>query len=368
MNYPRTLMVVTPYYPPAGGGLETYVQNLVHQLIQKYHWRVVIITSTSAKRILVNENHERLTIFRLPILFTLSNTPINPWWPIWIKNIIRKTKPCLINIHAPVPFMADMTSLVADNIPLILTYHTGTMKKGRLIPDIGINLYEKYGLPLMLKKSKMIICPSKFVKQTMLESVTQKTTVISPAVDFHYFHPSPHRKYHQKVVLFIGRYANMYRMKGLPYLISAIKKLPQEVHLRVVGEPLSNQGSQITFVGVKQGQDLLMEIQNASLLVLPALTNIESFGMVLLEAMACGIPVIGTRTGGISEIIHDGINGILIPPKDEIALTQAIRQILDDPLVAKSMGNRGREHVSKHFTWESRAEITHHTFLKALTS
>jgi glycosyltransferase involved in cell wall biosynthesis len=96
--------------------------------------------------------------------------------------------------------------------------------------------------------------------------------------------------------------------------------------------------------------------QKSNVLVLPSLS--ESFGMVLLEAMACKKPVIGSNVGGIPYVIDNDQNGLLVPPKDPQALADAIIKILTNPQLAKKMGEEGYEKVMKNFTWEKQINTT----------
>ncbi|MBS3072933.1 trypsin-like peptidase domain-containing protein, partial [Candidatus Pacearchaeota archaeon] len=97
---------------------------------------------------------------------------------------------------------------------------------------------------------------------------------------------------------------------------------------------------------------LVEEINKSSILILPSTSNAESFGMVLIEAMACKKPVIGSNIGGIPYVIDNGVNGLLVPPKNSQALTDAITKILSNPKLAKQMGENGYKKVKDGFTWD----------------
>jgi len=147
---------------------------------------------------------------------------------------------------------------------------------------------------------------------------------------------------HPPRVLFIG--GNMQR-KGLPVLIkaaAAILRAVPEAEFWIVGEDRAlphmqalcrklDVASQFKYLGWKSQADLLEIYSQADIFVMPSLT--EAFGVVFLEAMAAGLPVIGTRVGGIPEIISDNNNGILVEPDDPIGLGDAvIRVLLDEDL------------------------------------
>ena len=107
----------------------------------------------------------------------------------------------------------------------------------------------------------------------------------------------------------------------------------------------------IRFRGVMPQAELVLEMRNACVLVLPSAS--EGLGRVLLEAMATGIPVIGSDVGGIPELVQEGINGFLVPPGDEKALAEKIRWVLENPEQARAMGCHGRAFVEGFFSTEA---------------
>jgi len=155
-----------------------------------------------------------------------------------------------------------------------------------------------------------------------------------------------------KRVLFVG--SNMQR-KGLPVLIRAapyiLASLP-ETEFWVVGEDRSiwrmkelcrAEGVEhvFHFWGWKSGLDLLKLYSQADVFAMPSL--VEAFGVVFLEAMACGIPVVGTYVGGIPEIVKDGYNGLLVSPGDHLQLSQAIIRLLQDKGLRSHLAKGGIE-------------------------
>jgi glycosyltransferase involved in cell wall biosynthesis len=359
------ILFVSPYFPPALGGVENYVFNIALGLKQTYDIEVVVVTSNVNRKKQSIEDYCSIKVYRLPVMVRVSNTPVNPLWYFSLKRIIREEKPDIINSHQPVMFIGDITALLAGNIPFILTYHAGTMKKNKLPMDIIIYLYEKLILPHTAKKATRIICASNFVQRTLLKDYSSKITVIPPGVNISLYKPAPEIKREKNLVIFIARHKIMYSMKGLYYLIDAVKML-HGVKLRIIGETDKSDNKCIEFVGVKQGRDLVEEMQKASLVVLPSLAYMESFGMVLIEAMACRTPVIGTYIGGIPEVINDGIDGFLVPPNDSEALALAISKVVSDKELASRMGQSGEAKVREKFTWDTRVALTKEVFASCL--
>jgi len=84
-------------------------------------------------------------------------------------------------------------------------------------------------------------------------------------------------------------------------------------------------------------------------LVLPS--DAEGFGLVLIEAMAARVPVIGTNVPGLRDVIEDGVSGLLVPPRNPIALSNAIQKVLNDPILKEEIIQGGMERVRKHYDW-----------------
>ncbi|MFN3422177.1 MAG: glycosyltransferase family 4 protein [Armatimonadota bacterium] len=154
-------------------------------------------------------------------------------------------------------------------------------------------------------------------------------------------------------------------LKGIHHLIRAFGRIASnfpEARLVVVGREENPEyaeelrrdvaklglDSQVIFVGEVSQAELANYMRKATVFVLPSLS--EGLGRVVIEAMATGIPVIGSRIGGIPEMVQEGQTGFLIPPGDEEALAERLRWILSHPEEARAMGKRAREFVRSFFS------------------
>lgn len=170
----------------------------------------------------------------------------------------------------------------------------------------------------------------------------------------------------KKRVLFIGR---LIELKGISYLIQAIKIIDSydsNIGLSIVGDgPIKSEleklakdlniSSKVNFYGYINRESLYSVYKSADVFVLPTITiygQTEGLGVVLLEAMASGVPVIGSNTGGITDIIEDGVNGLLVPEGDPQALADAIIRILENPDLAERFRKAGLETVRDRFSWD----------------
>ena len=204
-----------------------------------------------------------------------------------------------------------------------------------------------------------------------------RTAVIPCGVDTGLFHPGDHDDARARVgatdaplVLYVGRIAPI---KGLETLLDSVARLRARgsaLQLLVVGgeadEPVNGHEADIRrrvdalglrdrvrFVGAQPQETLRDYYLAADVTVLPS--YYESFGMVALEAMACGSPVIGSRVGGLATTVRDGVTGFLVPDGDAPALAERIDAVLDDPDLRFRLGREGVQWAARH-RWPCVAE------------
>jgi glycosyltransferase involved in cell wall biosynthesis len=188
-----------------------------------------------------------------------------------------------------------------------------------------------------------------------------KCVVIPLGIDVEAFDAAPDARFGKPMTLFVGR---LVYYKGIEVLIEAFKTVPGT--LVIVGEgPLEGRlreqaaglAGRVRFEKVPRAASLAPYLHACDVLVLPSVARTEAFGIVLLEAMACGKPVVTTELGtGTSFICRNGETGLVVPPNDPQALAGAIRTILTDEKAAKRMGLAGRLRVEKHFTRKAMVE------------
>ena len=132
-------------------------------------------------------------------------------------------------------------------------------------------------------------------------------------------------------------------------------KGPEYTNLRIVIKKLGIENS-VFMLGFLPHEQVLELMAAADVFVLPSM--IEACPFALLEAMAVGVPTICTRAGGTSEIVENGVNGLMVPPANDDALADAILNVLNDRELAKRLGTKGAATVRKKFTWERTAKQT----------
>ncbi|AMM53806.1 glycosyltransferase family 4 protein [Pyrococcus kukulkanii] len=181
-----------------------------------------------------------------------------------------------------------------------------------------------------------------------------------------------------RVVLYVSR---MSPRKGPHVLLNAFQRIVEEaddVTLVMVGtgEMLPFLKAQAKFLGIERrvrflgyvpGEILPKLYASADVFVLPSITS-EAFGIVILEAMASGVPVVATTVGGIPEVVQESGSGVLVPPGDEVALERAIIKILSDKNFANKLGKAGRKAVEKEYSWKVVVEKIEKVYEEVLNS
>jgi len=358
----KTVLIVAPYFPPHSGGLERYALE-IGKALQTLGWRVVVVTSGSRR---TTEASEGLTVYRLPYAFKISNTPFSFTWLREIRSILRQEKPDVVNVHTPVPGIGDITAFLTQR-PLVVTYHSGSMRKGTWWIDIIIALYESCVLPFLLRKATHIISASDAVRFGFLKEYAHKSSTLSPAVNCDIFYPAPELVSEPRLLFITAQLSRAYVHKGFPRLLTALQQLHArgiQASLDVVGDgdmraiyeaDVRDIGLQkfVRFHGALENGKLSAVYRNASLFILP--TTNDSYPIAVLEALASGLPVISTRIGDIPRMMEDGKMGYVIEPDEEKALVEKIEILLNDYALRAAMGKYAREKTCAHSTWQDRA-------------
>jgi glycosyltransferase involved in cell wall biosynthesis len=176
------------------------------------------------------------------------------------------------------------------------------------------------------------------------------------------------------IILFFG---NLIPYKAPDVLLRAFARVQEEheeVMLLYVGRgPLQDElevlarqlGVEVRFAGYVKDQDKALYYQAADIFCLPSVNLAEAFGIVNLEAMASGLPIVASRLGGIPDIVREGENGILFEPGKVEELARALRYLVENPEERERMGQAGKRLV-RDYSWEEIARRTEAVYLELL--
>jgi len=232
------------------------------------------------------------------------------------------------------------------------------------------SFFEPY-LFVALRLGHLVICPSDYSRANVSQAYgvpLSKTRALHGGVHGSFFAQIPtHKPQGKFTLLFCGRLNGRTPVKRVDVLLKALPYVIQRHHaeLNIIGTgPRLDEyvtlvrslgiGDQVHFLGHVDHSRMPAHYATADLFVLPS--RMESFPLVLVEAMACGLPVVATRVGGIPEVVEEGVTGLLVLPDDPQALAEAISCLLDDPEKMREMGAKGRERAKECFTWDKTAE------------
>lgn len=276
----------------------------------------------------------------------------------------------IVDLHMPYP-PGDLAALVVD-APLVVTYHSDIVRQQRLL-----QIYRPLLLHTLQHAARIIATSAPYVQSSpFLRQYAEKCRVVPLSVDAQRFvsvDPDAVTRVrgqhaidpHARVVLSVGvlRY-----YKGLHFLLDAMRHVaatlllvgdgPEREHL----ERLAAQygiAHRVRFVGRVADADLPAYYHAADVFVLPSHLRAEAFGIVLLEAMASGLPVVSTELGtGTSVVNRHGVTGFVVPPAEPQVLARALHVLLANDQLRHRMGDHARERVLAHYTHERMVDAT----------
>jgi len=237
-------------------------------------------------------------------------------------------------------------------------------------------LYKISFLPLLARSAEIITCASlDYIKHSDLRKYylkkPNKFKQISYGVDldqFVIYRDNLNKERDHDVILFVGGLDRAHYFKGLENLIKAmaeIKKIKKfsSIVLNIVGrgdlsayykKSVNDYGleKEVIFHENVDNNELVNFYNYCDCLVLPSINQGESFGLVLLEAMACAKPVITSNLPGVRSVFKNGVQGLLVKPNNVEDLAEKIKFILNNKKTAETMGRAGRILVEKKYTWE----------------
>lgn len=288
------------------------------------------------------------------------------------KKIIRQLDPDLIHVHFGVDAVINWPVLKSFDIPIVITLHgydININKEWWHSGQGGIHMknYPETLLNIAEHTNVSFIAVSQDIKSRALEFgiPKDKIDVSYIGIDTKSFVKSSCSFKDRKQVLFVGR---LVEKKGCHILLDAFSEIQNQfpdVELKIIGSgPLENTlresakslNINAVFLGSCTKHEVIHELSQSLVLCLPSIHakngDAEGFGLVLLEAAACGVPVITSAFGGAKEGVIDGVTGFSFNENDSIQLANRLRLLLSEPSMMEVMGNEGRRFVEENFSIE----------------
>ncbi len=346
-------------YAPVVGGIENHIGLLAQaQRAQGIDARV-LVTNTSAETI-------ETTIHGVPVVKTgrqlnISSAPISLSFYGWLRRLEKGID--ITHAHLPYPHGELGHLLLGSSRALVLSYHSDIVRQ-RVLGTF----YSPFLRVLLRRANRISVASPAYIRTSpFLAPVADKCRVLPYGIDLSAFEATPEirqvaaelraRHAPKPLLLYVGK---LRHYKGLNVLIEAMQQI--DAHLLVIGsgmleEEWRGQASalglddRISFLGELSDADKLIALYASDLFVLPSTNRAEAFGIVLIEAMACGLPLISTELGtGTSFVNQHEQTGLVVPPGDPDALAAAINRLLGDDELRKRMGAAALARVHAEFS------------------
>jgi glycosyltransferase involved in cell wall biosynthesis len=363
---------ITATFPPYKGGTGNVCAHNARELARRGHDVTVLTAAGSGAA--AEEHWEGVQIRRLRPLARLGNAPLLPGLAAALRGYD------LVHLHYPF-FGAEFAALAADRwgIPLVVTYHQDVLLKGAMGLAAGI-LTSTVGRQALRAAQRVLYTSLDYGRvshsRRLLQGREATIDELPNGVDIGHFRPgldvaalraklavSPE----QRTAILVAGLDKAHYFKGVPVFLQALRRLSPELCGVVVGEgdlreTYERQAAAlgiadlVHFVG-RVDDDELRELYNlADMAVLPSTTMGEAFGLVLVEAMACGKPVVASDLPGVRTVVAQGQDGLLTPPGQAEPLAEALGLLARDPDLRRAMGKRGRLKVEARYSWERVAD------------
>lgn len=360
-------MITSAPFPPREG-IGYYIWNLSKYLTSRGH-RVHIVTRSEVGRA-NNETVDDIIIWRPTFV------PVYPFHvhlhSLFVEKLIMRLEPeiDLFHMHTPLPPM------ISTKRPIMLTVHSAVREDVKATPITSVyTLQMKLQAPFsywieqtLLRHATSVNAVSPQVAQALATypSGPSKIDVTWNGVDTSTFRPGSTTSSHKCLILSVGRLAPGKGIEDLLQAVLTMKHLgtPAEaIQLSIVGDGPQRQyieqfihanqlSERVVLLGHINDRTRLARLyQEATLFVMPS--HHEGLPTVILEAMACGCPIVATKVGGVPNIVVNGENGALVPPHAPTQLAHTLLELIQQPALLAAMRLRSRQMVETFFSWDT---------------
>ncbi len=355
------IALVTPYDWSQPGGVNNHVSNLAENFIRRGHdVRIVASASRPPKRA-----PDYLTIIGestigLPASGSVANVCLSYNLGPRVKRLLQREGFDIVHMHEPFMPLLPFQFVRYSPYTNVATFHATREGGSRLYA------YSKIIINPWWHNIHGRVVVSRAALKMIGKYFADRYQIIPNGINYPFFAaevpPMPEFMDGKRNILFVGRQE---KRKGLPYLLEAYAQLKAEMaktRLIIVGPDGGmrtaceryverNALEDVHFLGFVPYEDLPRYYKTADVFCAPN-TGQESFGIVLLEAMAAGTPTVASRIDGFRDVLTEGVHGLLAPPRDSEALAQALKRMLSDAAMREGMAQAGARHA-QDYSWES---------------
>ncbi|NQT49690.1 glycosyltransferase family 4 protein [Candidatus Kuenenbacteria bacterium] len=357
---------VVCHVPPQPGGLGMVAHSYADQLTERGHDVTLFVPRNSEDL----KNGKRYKIVTLIPWFRVGLGAILPQllWRLWSFDIV----------HLHYPFFGSSV-LVAflrkiKKVKLVISYHQDVHLRG------WHGMYERGSRKIFLRfilrmADKIIVSSEDYVEDSNIQEYYFKNIGKFKEIPFgvpRRYKPAEKdsdlmKKYgfdsEDKIVLFVGGMGPNHYFKGVNYLIRAMSQIEdRSVKALIVGKGVLqktykkmakklNLENRVKFAGYVEDELMPKHFNLADIAILPSINSSEAFGIVLIEAMACGKPVLASNLKGVRSVVDPGINGLLVEPKNSRDIADKIKYLVEHPDKMKLFGDNCLKSVEEKYRW-----------------
>jgi len=350
------------FYDDIPGGMQRHVENLFAALADKVNF-VHLVPSRDRKS--ARFSLHGAPVIRMSSLNLDGSVTFTPGLLYEAARLHRQYHFDVIHLHFPDPMSHLAAMCLPAEIPRIITWHADITRQKKLLM-----LYRPFLVRALHKAAAIVVAtPNHISSSKELSQLEEKNKchIIPYGFDLEPF-LEPHadtvhiqNTFPGKRIFALGRHVYY---KGFDVLIKAMQQISQDAHLILGGTgPLTEQWQEIAalcgvtdrvhFVGHIPEEQLPAYYQACDIFCLPSVSRAEAFGIVQVEAMACGKPVVSTTLGnGVDYVNQHGITGMTVPPNDADALAVKINMLLGDDSLRQKFGRQARKRATDEFSLE----------------
>jgi rhamnosyl/mannosyltransferase len=345
--------------------METHLESLCAGLRDSYRVSALVANAAGST---VEEMVADIPVCRCASTLSLSSAPISSEM---VKRI-RSSSADIVHLHSPNPGAVLAYSASQRSSALVVTHHSDVVRQ-KVLGRAYLPIYQR----LLRKSDAIIVTSSNYLNSSLeLSLFKEKCSVIPLGIDMSNFDQydaghvrSIEERFGQRIILAVGR---LVYYKGFEYLIRAMKDVQGQ--LVIVGDgPLRRHLQEmvlklglvdkITLAGNLDAAEMSAFYHACKMMVLPSIARSEAFGIVQIEAMACGKPVINTSLdSGVPFVSTNCETGITVPPFRPDLLAQAINLLLENEELRQRLGTAGRERAQRLFSVERMVNSTKHVY------
>lgn len=348
------ILISLMYYRPHYSGLTIYAERQARALAARGH-KVTVLTSRFDPSLPAFEQVDGVTVIRPWVLMRLSKGVIMPGMPIWAWRLARQAD--VVNAHVPQPDAA-LVALAGRVLrkPVVLTYHCDLRMPDGLVHFLANQLSHLTNHFSAALADRIVTNTRDYAERSpFLRRYIKKVHAIPPPIELAPVKETDLAEFRARHRILpdqrvIGMAARLATEKGVEYLVQALPRvlerhptarvlfagqhegvLGEEAYAQKLAPQIERLGEHWTFLGVLPPVEWSAFFHAAEVTVLPSINSTESFGMVQVESMTCGTPVVASDLPGVRQPVGMTGMGQIVPPQDPASLAQALIQILDQP-------------------------------------